>query len=85
MELASGPNVSAVQAGARCLTRQGLRFCIDPPPPAHGGFVPGHELDLLTAELTVPNRITRDQVEIGLASTGVTALQILDSMKPIAK
>ncbi len=51
MELASGPNVSAVQAGARCLTRQGLRFCIDPPPPAHGGFVPGHELDLLTAQI----------------------------------
>jgi hypothetical protein len=82
MVLGSGPLVATAPADASCLSRNGLRICIDPPPPPRGGFAPGHELDLLTAQVRVPDQATVDQVEIGLTGTGVTPLQIFDSLEP---
>jgi hypothetical protein len=48
-----------------------------------GGFAAGHEVNLLTAQVTVPNHVTVDQIEIGLTGTGVTPLEIFDSMRPV--
>jgi hypothetical protein len=55
---------------------------VDPPPPPGGGLDPGHELNLLTAQLRVPGQTAIDQIEIGLTGTGITPLEIFDSMKP---
>jgi hypothetical protein len=74
--------VSAAPAGATCLTRNRLRICVDPPPPPSGGFATGHELNLLTAQIRVPGQADLDQIEIGLTGTGVTPLEIFDSMRP---
>ena len=83
MELGSGPSIQAAPPHATCLTRQGLRICVDPPPSPGGGFVPGQELNLLTAQVKVAGRSALDQIEIGLTGTGVTPLQILDSIRPV--
>jgi hypothetical protein len=83
MVLDAGPLVSHAPADATCLRRNGLRICIDPAPPPVGGSAPGHEVNLLTAQVTVPNQVTVDQIEIGLTGIGVTPLEIFDSMRPI--
>jgi hypothetical protein len=83
MVLDSGPLVPHAPADATCLRRNRLRICIDPPPPPVGGFAPGHEVNLLTAQVTVPQQATVDQIEIGLTGTGVTPLEIFDSMRPV--
>lgn len=54
MVLDAGPLVSHAPENATCLRRNGLRICIDPPPPLVGGSEPGHEVNLLTAQITVP-------------------------------
>jgi hypothetical protein len=84
MVVGSGPKVDPAPSDAVCLTRNRLTICIDPPPPPTGGFAPGHQLDLLTAQVKVPGQTTLDQIEIGLSGTGVEALQIFDSMRPNA-
>lgn len=81
MVLGAGPQVSGAPAGASCLKRNDLRICVDPPPPSTGGFPVGRELNLLTAQITVPNPTTVDQIEIGLTGSGLTPLQIFDSMR----
>jgi hypothetical protein len=82
--LGSGPLVGTTPRDASCLTRNSLRICIDPPPSPVGGFVPGHQLNLLTAQIHVPGKVSTDQIEIGLVGTGLTALRIFDSMRPAA-
>jgi hypothetical protein len=82
MVLASGPLVTHAPAGASCLRRNGLRICVDPPPSPTGGEESGIELNLLTAQISVPKQSAVDQIEIGLTGTGVTPLQIFDSMRP---
>jgi hypothetical protein len=82
MVLGSGPQVQRAPADATCLTRHGLRICIDPPPPPNGGYSFGHELDLLTAQVKVPGQADIDQIEIGLTGNGMTPLEIFDSLKP---
>jgi hypothetical protein len=79
MILGSGPHVLHAPANATCLRRSGLRICVDSPPE---GF--GHGLDMLTAQISVPKQTALDQIEIGLTGTGLTPLQIFDSMQPIA-
>jgi hypothetical protein len=74
--------VTAAPADATCLSRHTLRICLDPPPPPVGGFSPGHELNLLTAQVRLPGQTAVDQIEIGLTGTGVTPLDIFDSLKP---
>lgn len=81
MVLGSGPQVGPVPRNASCLTRSTLRICIDPPPSPIGGFVPGHQLNLLTAQVHVPGQLSTDQIEIGLEGTGMTPLRIFDSMR----
>ena len=81
MVLGSGPVIDAAAADATCDIRNGLRICIDPPPSPVGGFSPGQELNLLTAQIEVPGQRTIDQVEIGLTGTGITPLHIFDSMQ----
>ena len=83
MVLASGPLVSHAPADATCLKRNGLRICVDPPPSPTEGEESGIELNLLTAQISVPNQSAVDQIEIGLTGTGVTPLQIFDSMQPV--
>ena len=82
MVLFAGPKVPAAPADAKCLTRNRLRICIDPPPPSTGGFSPGHELNLLTAQVTVPHQAIFDQVEIGLTGSGALPLDVFDSIRP---
>jgi hypothetical protein len=82
MVLFAGPKVAAAPADAKCLTRNGLRICIDPPPPSSGS--PGHELNLLTAQVTVPHQAIVDQVEIGLTGSGALPLDLFDSIRPAA-
>ena len=84
MVLGSGPQVGPAPADARCISRNGLRFCIDGAPPPTGGFSGGHELNLLTAQVTVPGQTAVDQIEIGLTGTGITPLEIFASIKPDA-
>jgi hypothetical protein len=84
MVLFAGPKVPAAPANAKCLTRNRLRICIDPPPPSTGGFSPGHELNLLTAQVTVPHQAVVDQVEIGLTGSGALPLDLFDSIRPSA-
>jgi len=84
MVLFAGPEVPAAPADAKCLAHNHLRICIDPPPPSTGGFSPGHELNLLTAQVRVPHRATPDQVEIGLTGSGVLPLDVFDSIRPAA-
>jgi hypothetical protein len=83
MVVGSGPSVAHAPADATCLRHNDLRICIDPPPLPVGGFAAGHEVNLLTAQVTVPNHVTVDQIEIGLTGTGVTPLEIFDSMRPV--
>jgi hypothetical protein len=83
MVLASGPLVTHAPAGATCLRRNGLRICVDPPPSPTGGEESGIELNLLTAQISVPKQSDVDQIEIGLTGNGVTPLQIFDSMRPL--
>jgi hypothetical protein len=40
MVLGSGPEVGSPPPEANCLTRNGLRICIDPPPPPDGSYSP---------------------------------------------
>jgi hypothetical protein len=82
MVLDSGPLVTAAPADSTCLSRHTLRICLDPPPPPVGGFSSGHELNLLTAQVRVPGQTAVDQIEIGLTGTGVTPLDIFDSLGP---
>jgi hypothetical protein len=84
MVLFAGPKVPAAPAGVKCLTRNRLRICIDPPPPSAGGFSPGRELDLLTARVTVPHQTTVDPVEIGLRGPGILPLDVFGSIRPAA-
>jgi hypothetical protein len=72
MVVGSGPEIPAVQAGANCIHRNGLRICIDP----------HHELNILTAQVSVPGQSDLDQIEIGLSSDGTEALNIFDSLRP---
>lgn len=65
----------------RCVQRDALRICIDPPP-LRGGLTPGRQLGLLTAEVFLPDQRRPDQVEIGLAGSGIAPLRILDSLRP---
>jgi hypothetical protein len=83
MVLGSGSQVSRAPVGAKCLRRNGLRICVDPPPSPTGGEESGIELNLLTAQISVPKQSAVDQIEIGLTGTGVTPLQIFDSMRPL--
>jgi hypothetical protein len=83
MVLASGTLVTHAPAGATCLRRNGLRICVDPPPSPTGGEESGIELNLLTAQISVPKQSDVDQIEIGLTGNGVTPLQIFDSMRPL--
>jgi hypothetical protein len=82
MVLFAGPKVPAAPVDTNCLTRNHLRICIDPPPPSTGGFSPGHELNLLTAQVTVPHQGTVDQVEIGLTGSGLLPVDVFDSIQP---
>lgn len=82
MVVGSGPKIPAVAAGARCFDRNGLRICIDPPPNPTGGYEPGHELNILTAQVSVPGQTNLDQIEIGLSGDGTQALNIFDSLRP---
>jgi len=81
MVVGSGPKITAVPAGANCLERNRLRICIDPPP-SPGTNQPGHELSVLTAQVSVPGQANLDQIEIGLSGDGTTALNIFDSLQP---
>jgi hypothetical protein len=81
MVLFAGPKVAVAPTDAKCLTRNRLRICIDPPPPSTGGLGPGHELNLLTAQVTVPHRAIIDQVEIGLTGSGDLPLHLFDSIQ----
>jgi hypothetical protein len=83
MVLASGPLVTHAPADATCLRRSGLRICVDPPPSPTGGEESGIELNLFTAQISVPKQSAVDQIEIGLTGTGVTPLKIFDSMQPL--
>lgn len=51
-------------------------------PPTSGGLQPGHELSLLTAQVYLPGQRRPDQIEIGLAGSGLQAAQIFDSIAP---
>jgi hypothetical protein len=82
MVLGAGPQVPKPPAGAKCQERNGLRICIDPPPSPDGGFLPGDELKLLTAQIVVPKQRDIVQIEIGLTGSGMTPLQIFDSLRP---
>lgn len=82
--LFSGPKVPAAPRDANCLTRHTVRICIDPQPTSTGGFSPGHELNLLTAQVNVPHQATVDQVEIGLTGSGVLPLDVFGSLRPAA-
>jgi hypothetical protein len=82
MVFGSGPQVPHAPRDAHCLQRNHLRICIDRPPPPVGGLAPGHELNLLTAQITVPKQVAIDQIEIGLTGNGLTPLQIFDSIQP---
>jgi hypothetical protein len=82
MALESGPQVRRVPVGARCLRRNGLRICVDPPPSPTGAPVASNELNLLTAQIFVPKQRATDQIEIGLTGRGITPLEIFDSMRP---
>ena len=76
----SGPAVTA-DPGARCIDRNGLHICIDAPPDPTGGYEPGHGLNILTAQVSIPGQATLDQIEIGLSGDGSTALAIFDSLR----
>ena len=65
MVLGSGPRVERPPTNASCRTRHTLRICIDPPPAPVGGFSPGHQLNLLTAQVHVRGQDSTDQIEIG--------------------
>jgi hypothetical protein len=84
MVIFAGPLVKGPPVDATCFTRDGLRICVDPPPPPTGGEIPGRELNLLTAQVTVPGQRVVDQVELGLTGTGMTPLQVFDSLTPAA-
>ena len=82
MVLGSGPQVeSVVPPRATCTSRHRLRICIDPPPTPDDGSSPGHQLNLLTAQVSVPRRASRDQLELGLSGSGVTQMRIFDSLR----
>jgi hypothetical protein len=85
MVIGAGPQVTAYSAvpGKRCVQRNSLRICIDPPP-LGGGFTPGRQLGLLTAEVFLPGQTRPDQVEIGLSGSGLTPLRIFDSLRASA-
>jgi hypothetical protein len=84
MVLFAGPKVAIAPVGVKCLTRNRLRICIDPPPPNTGGFGPGRALNLLTAQVTVPHQATLDQVELGLTGSGTLPLDVFDSIRAAA-
>lgn len=77
----AGRHVPRPPTDATCRTRAGLRVCVDPPPTS-GGLQPGHELSLLTAQVYLPGQRRPDQIEIGLAGSGLQAAQIFDSIAP---
>ena len=80
--LGAGPQVSGTGSPTgSCLSRVGLRICLEPPP-FGGGFEAGRQLDLLTALVYLPGRTVPDQVEIGLFGSGLVPLQIFDSLRP---
>jgi hypothetical protein len=85
MEVGSGPLVPIPPSDATCLNRNGLRFCIDPfPSSIDDGDVPGHEVNLLTAQVRAPGQADWDQIEIGLTGNGTTPLRIFDSITPVS-
>jgi hypothetical protein len=82
MVVGAGPDAATNQVpGRRCVQRNALRICIDPPP-LSGGFEPGRQLGLLTAEVYLPGLGRPDQVEIGLDGSGLIPLRIFDSLRP---
>jgi hypothetical protein len=82
MLLGSGPLIGDAPSDASCVNRNGVHICIDSPPPTDGGYSFGQELNLLTAQVTIPGQSAVDQIEIGLTGTGIEPLEIVDSMKP---
>lgn len=82
MVVGSGPEIRSIETGADCLKRNGLRICIDPPPNPSGGYEPGHGLNILTAQVSVPGQAHLDQIEIGLSGDGTQALKIFESLRP---
>lgn len=81
MVVDAGPKIEPTPANAHCQRRAALRICIDPPPTGSGDTV-GHELSLLTAQITAPGWTHPDQIEIGLTGTGLTPARIFDSIQP---
>lgn len=77
----AGRHVPQAPTDATCRTRAGLRVCVDPPPTS-GGLQPGHELSLLTAQVYLPGERRPDQIELGLAGSGLQAAQVFDSIAP---
>jgi hypothetical protein len=82
MVVGAGPQVStATVPGERCVSLDRLRICIEPQP-LNSGFITGRQLSLLTALVYVPGQSHPDQVEIGLAGSGLTPARIFDSLRP---
>jgi hypothetical protein len=84
MVLGAGPQIQPAPSGATCRSRNGLRICVDPPPSSNEGFEPGHELSLLTAQITWPGQRYPDQLDLGLTGDGLTPLRIFDSSRPVS-
>jgi hypothetical protein len=82
MVVGAGPQVTGTDVTSdRCVQRDDLRICIEPAP-LTGGLTAGRQLGLLTAEVFLAGQNRPDQVEIGLAGSGLTPLRIFDSLRP---
>jgi hypothetical protein len=82
MVIGAGPQLHSARMPDRtCRTQNQLRICVDPTPP-RSGLVVGVQLNLLTALVYLPHHQRPDQIEIGLAGSGLTPLRIYDSLHP---
>lgn len=82
MVLSVGPLIGTAPADATCLTRKTLHICVDPTPKQGDGLAAGREINLLTAQITVPGQTATAEIEIGLTGSGLMPKQIFDSLTP---
>jgi hypothetical protein len=82
MVVGAGPYVAFDHiAVGPCIDRNGLRICVEPPPLGSGSS-PDRLLSILTAHVYLPGVHLPDEVDIGLAGSGVIPATIFDSLRP---
>lgn len=82
MVVGSGPVIGdSTPADVTCMSRNSLRICVERQTPMAGVVEVGLKLNLFTAQIAVPGQSALDQIEIGLTGTGITPLEIFDSLR----